>query len=124
VTDPTARESLRAELLRLETALANVDPSGFDVELASLIADDFFEFGASGRRWTASDVHETLATEPPRSVLIEDFSIEELADGVVLATYASEDPRRTYRSSLWVRRDGSWVMRFHQGTLRPPAGTP
>lgn len=118
--DSDADGALRDELLRLETALARRDPSsvtgGLD-GLLDLIPDDFFEHGASGRTWTASDVRRVLSTEPPRAVDIEDFVVATLADGVVLATYRARDPRPTIRTSIWVRRGGRWVLRFHQGTL-------
>lgn len=115
--------ALRDELLRLESALARRDPAGLPDghdgpdALLALIPDDFFEHGASGHTWSAADVRETLATEPPRAVEIEDFAITPLADDVVLATYRARDPRLTLRASIWVRREGGWVMRFHQGTL-------
>jgi len=56
------------ELLRLETALANRDAAGIDGGLAALIADDFVEIGASGRRWAADEVRSLVAgqTRPSR----------------------------------------------------------
>lgn len=120
----TAEPSLREQLLRLETALATRDDAHLglaDGSLGDLIAEDFSELGASGRTWTADEVRATLASEPPRAVTIEAFEVACLADGVVLATYRSEDPRPANRSSIWVRRGDRWVMRFHQGTLRPEA---
>ena len=115
-------KALEAELHRLESALARRDPELLDGDataLAELIADDFFEFGASGRTWTAAEVRETLKTEAPRDVPMEDFAVTRIAVGVALVTYRSRDPRHARRSSIWVRRGGRWVMRFHQGTLVP-----
>jgi len=112
--------ALEAELHRLESALARRDPTlleGNGASLAGLIADDFFEFGASGRTWTAAETRAALATEPPRDVPMEDFAVSRLGVGVALVTYRSRDPRHARRSSIWVRRGGRWVMRFHQGTL-------
>ena len=40
---------VQKELQRLELALASRDPTGIDGGLTSLIADDFLEFGKSGR---------------------------------------------------------------------------
>ena len=113
-------DALEAELHRLESALARRDPALLDGDartLYELIADDFLEFGASGRTWTAAEVREALATEPARDVPMEDFAVTRLAVGVALVTYRSRDPRHAKRSSIWVRRGGRWVMRFHQGTL-------
>jgi len=114
-------EALERELHRLESALARRDPEllGGSAALDELIADDFLEFGASGATWTAADVRQVLATEPPRDVPMEDFAVARLAVGVALVTYRSRDPRHAKRSSVWVRRKGRWQMVFHQGTLIP-----
>jgi hypothetical protein len=109
---------MRDELLRLELALASRDPTGIDGGLMSLIADDFVEFGKSGRVWTARSVREVLEGEPTRRVSIDDFEVAELADGVVLATYSMPGSPSVNRSSIWIRRDGRWSVRFHQGTPR------
>jgi hypothetical protein len=109
------------ELHRLEAALANRDGSDVPEGLAALIADDFVEFGASGRRWTAAEVRALVEAGPdalPRLAL-EDFAAAELAPGVVLVTYRLAGERPSQRSSIWVRRGDGWAMRFHQGTLIP-----
>lgn len=119
----TTDGALREELLRLESALARRDPADLSNgnvgmgALVELIPDDFFEHGAGGRVWSAREVRQVLTTEPPRAVDIEDFVVTPFAEGVVLATYHARDPRPTLRASIWVRREGRWVMRFHQGTL-------
>jgi len=48
---------------------------------------------------------------------MEDFAVARIAANVALVTYRSRDPRHAKRASVWVRRRGRWVMRFHQGTL-------
>jgi hypothetical protein len=109
---------VQKELQRLELALASRDPTGIDGGLTSLIADDFLEFGKSGRVWTAASVREILEGAPPKPDSIEDFDAAELAEGVVLVTYVAPGPPSVNRSSIWVRRSGRWLIRFHQGTLR------
>jgi len=108
VADP----DLVAELLRLERALAERDPSGIDGGLRSLVADDFIEIGRSGRTWTARSIRSVL-DGPSGPVPIDAFEVALLADGVALATYRTPGAER---SSIWVRRDGRWQIRFHQGT--------
>jgi glyoxylase I family protein len=112
-----ARE-VRDELLRLESALASRDPAGVGGGLMSLIAEDFVEFGRSGRVWTSRSIRELLEVPPGRPVSIEDFEVAELGDGVVLATYLVPGRPSVNRSSIWVHRDGRWLLRFHQGTPR------
>jgi hypothetical protein len=115
------------ELRRLEAALVNRDPTGIDGGLESLVPDDFLEFGASGRVWNAASIREVIL-EPPRALELLAFDVVELTEDVVLVTYQVTEPdRRTNRSSVWVRRDGRWQMRFHQGTpipdQRPPVSS-
>ncbi len=113
-------DGLRTHLLGLETALARRDPFATGGTLAELVADDFVEFGASGRTWDADDIRDLLSSaEPNDEVLVEDFEIARLAPDVVLVTYRLGAPRPANCSSIWVRRAGRWVIRFHQGTLRP-----
>jgi hypothetical protein len=114
----------------LEQALVNGDATGLAEELEgaldALIADDFFEFGASGREWDAPTTKGLLAAAPssPRATVeLDRFEAFELAPDVVLVTYRLGPPRPANRSSIWVRRRGRWQIRFHQGTLRPPGGS-
>ena len=81
---------------------------------------DFVEFGASGRRWDAAGVAASVAQAAPPGELIEavDMSGVRLADDVVLVTYETRRPGRvSLRSSVWVRVDAQWRLRFHQGTV-------
>ena len=110
-----------AELRRLEAALANRDATDVPGGLAALIADDFVEFGASGRRWSADEVRAIVqagSVALPR-LEPEAFAATPLARDVVLVTYRLAGERPSQRSSLWVRRAARWVIRFHQGTLIP-----
>ena len=109
------QQDLNAELFRLESALAARDPDGIEGGLASLIADDFLEFGRSGRVWTRDSILELLKQGPSGDpVPMDRFEAIEVADGVALVTYHGA---MANRCSVWVRRDGRWQIRFHQGTL-------
>jgi glyoxylase I family protein len=119
VTSGADTSEVRDLLLRYETALANRDGSGIDGALADLIADDFLEIGASGRRWTAPEIRRLLAGEPPQPMTLDDFAITWIGSDVVLATFRIGGTRPTERSSIWVRREGRWTVRFHQGTPSP-----
>lgn len=111
-------DDLRAELLRLELAIAarrvaDLPDGGYEASLH----EAFHETGASGRWWTREQTLELLSGAEPTELEIDRFLIEEVAPGVVLATYDIRGPRPTRRASLWVLDDGRWRMRFHQGTL-------
>ena len=117
-----AAASLARELLRLELAVARRDVSAAPEGLASLIAPDFVEFGSSGRVWDAASIVSSLARPNPDAIAIDEFAVHPLSETVVLATYQMTEtppvgePRSRLRSSIWIRRDDRWVMRFHQGT--------
>ena len=109
MSDPHLRELL----LRLEAALAARDPDGIEGGLRSLIADDFVEFGRSGRTWTRDSIRALLEGPREDPVAIDDFAVDRLADGVALVTYRTAAAKR---SSIWVRSGDRWRIRFHQGT--------
>jgi lincosamide nucleotidyltransferase A/C/D/E len=85
-----------------------------------LLAEDFVEFGSSGRVWRRDALLRALA-EDPGGFAAEPLSLEvaELRPGCVLLTYSVETGgRTTLRSSLWIEHaDARWRLRFHQGTL-------
>jgi ribonuclease HI len=121
--DADATEVLRRELNLLKPSV-RAEP---DAVLALLHAD-FTEIGVSGQVWDRSGVAEALAAEPSRTGQAPDNPralmariTDRLAPDVIQVTYTTREPERTCRrASVWVRdRDGSWLMRFHQGTAVP-----
>lgn len=112
---------LRDHLLALEVALATRDSGTIGGPLAALIADDFVELGASGATWDAATVRSHVDAEPRRDAVTPlDFTVDRLAEDAALVTYRLGPPRATNRSSIWVRRGGRWLIRFHQATPRSP----
>jgi hypothetical protein len=84
-----------------------------------LLADDFFEFGRSGKRWDKDGIlamQRTSGTHANAS----GFALTRLGATHALLTYISTAPgdpaSATLRSSVWALRDGGWQMVFHQGT--------
>jgi hypothetical protein len=100
--------------------------------VAPLLADDFIEFGASGRVFDKASILEDLKTEPSRPAsLLTDFAIRELSPTIILATYRAtrlnpdgEPISQSRRSSLWAHVNGQWQITFHQGTPVPSPQTP
>ncbi|HEY1896784.1 MAG TPA: DUF4440 domain-containing protein [Terracidiphilus sp.] len=91
--------------------------------VAELLADDFIEFGSSGRTWTRDETLDLLTGEIPAPIHMTDFECALLADYVALVTYrVSRTDARTgiqissLRSSIWTKKPGGWRLRFHQGT--------
>jgi hypothetical protein len=92
-------------------------------QVADLLADDFFEFGSSGRVWSRAATLDLLASEDYTPPSMEDFACHLIAPDVALVTYKSvridsvSGMRRVVlRSSLWIRKSERWRVRFHQGT--------
>jgi hypothetical protein len=114
------------ELLRRESALLQPEVRRSREALEDLLAEDFQEFGSSGRIYSRADVIEPASTEPQFHYEIGDFSAALLAPGVALAKYraarydaSGQLESRSLRSSVWVWCDNRWQMLFHQGTKVP-----
>lgn len=111
---------LASTLLALERQLLEAPTRHDAARVAALLSDAFVEFGSSGRVWTKPAILEALQAEPPTDRRLLDFQATPLGPDVALVTYrverAETPPVATLRSSLWVREDGQWRMRFHQGT--------
>ena len=111
-------------LVAAETALARRDPA-WPGGLEVLLDGAFAEVGASGRAWSRDDVVAMLAADPPNRIELRDLVVERLAEDVALVRFVTEEPaparRRARRVSVWVRRDGTWRIRYHQGTVSPDA---
>jgi len=108
---------LKEHLLRLEESLLQPGIRTNRAELDRLLADDFFEFGSSGRVWYKRDFSEEGLSI--RKMTLYNFEIHPLSEDVVLTTYQVKDEMRkqhTLRSSIWKFINGRWQMVFHQGT--------
>lgn len=89
--------------------------------LRELLTEDFFEIGSSGRLLYKEEDTNTMDLGDI-DVSLTDFNLEVIRDDVVLATYRTENRaigNVALRSSIWVRIDGTWKMKFHQGTPIP-----
>lgn len=114
-----------ATLQHLEERLLTPELRSSPNEVADLLADDFIEFGRSGRIYDKLQTVEALAGEARDLGLAErvasHFHTSQLAEGVVLLTYRSARREagkvaHSLRSSIWTWRDARWQMVFHQGT--------
>ncbi len=114
---------LRSELLGLEERLNLSYTTRSSTELSALLADDFREFGSSGRIFDKASILRELAAQPDFRIRVLEFEARPVATEAALATYRAEvhNPRSgkvsfSLRSTFWVRRDGVWMALFHQGT--------
>ncbi len=125
MTSSTTNQQLDEHILELEKQLA-APMRRMDAEtLDQLLADNFVEFGASGRRFTKQEIIALLAAEESFTQYdLLEFEVRRLSDETVLALYRI--PARTSadgtllpgsrRSSIWTLTEGRWQLSFHQGT--------
>lgn len=120
----TPQDAFAAELKGLEEELL-VPAVRKSTRLTELLADEFMEFGSSGRVYSKSDLVSVLQAESPVAQTTSDFKVTSLAPDVALLTYKirrhSQPEVHTLRSSVWRRAKGRWQMVFHQGTITPTA---
>jgi hypothetical protein len=91
-------------------------------QLEAIVAADFWEIGASGRRYSRDYVLQTLAARTSGTTAdrwqTSGFHCRRLAEGLYLLTYTLlQGERRTRRSTLWQRDASGWKILFHQGTV-------
>lgn len=88
----------------------------------AMTAPEFWEIGASGRRYdraTVLDILEARHRQPvEESLSLTNFACQKLADDLYLATYLLDQAGRiSQRSSIWRYSEERWQIVFHQGTL-------
>jgi hypothetical protein len=121
-----------ATIKRLEMRLQLPSVRSSRKQLSHLLADDFLEFGSSGRTYDKPKVIAALVADPaselPRYAALNKLRVTWLADDTVMLNYRSSMSQagariQANRSSIWKHIDGRWQMLFHQGTpLGAPAG--
>ncbi len=112
-----------AELRRREPIFHRPEFGTTRPELDAMLDADFWEVGASGRRYSrrfALDVLEARTGTPDEEVLeTTDFRCQELAPDIYLLTYTLRQggERMSRRTTIWRRDADGWKIVFHQGTI-------
>ena len=116
-------DMIAAHLRACEEALLDPAVRRDHAQVDALLANNFQEFGASGRAWTREEIFALLATDTCEPTAIEAFHCALIGEGVALVTYravrADVDTglhSASLRSSIWLRQAAMWRLRFHQGT--------
>ena len=91
-------------------------------DFEEMIAEDFWEVGASGRRYSREYVLDQLEERhsKPHDDAWEtrDFHCSEIALDNYLLTYTLlQGDRLTRRATLWRRVENRWKIVYHQGTI-------
>jgi len=103
-----------------ERELVCPDTRNDHARIAELLADDFEEYGSSGRVFRKSDV--ISAADFDTVYALSDFAFTDIAKGVTLVKYKSVvSGQPSLRSSIWVKASGAWQLLHHQATVFPDA---
>ena len=88
----------------------------------AMMDEDFFEVGASGKKYSREFVLEALELRDHTAaehLVVTDFACRQISDDTWLVTYQLEQAqgRLSRRSTLWRRSARGWKILYHQGTL-------
>jgi hypothetical protein len=121
-TDPALREILEA-LKSREPIFHRPEFGTTRADFESMMHADFWEVGASGRRYSREYVLTELERrhQHPHEDVWETsgFLCQRLAPNLYLFTYTliQNKIRKTRRSTLWQQTEVGWKIVFHQGTI-------
>jgi hypothetical protein len=121
-TDPSVLGVLN-ELIRREPIFHRLELGTTRVDFENMTVADFWETGASGRRYSRDSVLEALEKRyagPYKDVWeTTGFHCRKLAEDVYLLTYTlvQGNERKTRRSTIWQHTPEGWKIVYHQGTI-------
>jgi hypothetical protein len=121
-TDP-ALLSVLEELVRREPIFHRPEFGTARDDFERMTMPDFWEVGASGRRYSREHVLDELERCHQQPVIedlyAEDFRCQKLAENLYLLTYTlyQDKVRKTLRSTIWRQTQEGWKIVFHQGTV-------
>ncbi len=127
---PLSDSQVLSELMALEPIFHRLPDGATTIDFENLIAPDFWEVGASGRRYTRADALRVLAIRYANPQPKEDrwqatdFRCRQLAPNLYLLTYTllQDSTRLTRRTTIWQRAPHGWQIVFHQGTIVGESG--
>jgi hypothetical protein len=118
------------ELLDILTELSSREPIFHRPEFGTsradferMTTDNFWETGASGRRYSREFVLDTLESRhrTPHEDIWEttDFHCTRLGADIYLLTYTllQDGVRLTRRATIWQNTSEGWKILYHQGTI-------
>ncbi|HKU91619.1 MAG TPA: hypothetical protein VJP84_17645 [Steroidobacteraceae bacterium] len=113
---------VRDELMQLEPLFHRPELGSARSDFERMTAPEFWEVGASGRRYGREFVldilMERVESSPDDPWEIEGFHCARIAVDHYLATYTLlQGARVTRRATIWRRSQAGWQAVYHQGTL-------
>ncbi len=123
VTDPALAEIL-AQLIRREPIFHRPEFGTTRADFENMTAKDYWEVGASGRRYSRNyvlDMLEKRFQQDQSGDIWEtsDFYCKQLGADTYLLTYTllQAGKRKTRRSTIWQITTEDWKIVYHQGTI-------
>ncbi len=117
-------EAVLAELQRLEPIFHTKAFGLTGAERDQRVAAEYWEVGASGRRYSREFIMTHLAETPPVEAeeagwQCWDFGLRQLGPGAMyLLTYSLDQAGRiTRRATVWQKTGEGWRILYHQGTV-------
>jgi hypothetical protein len=112
------------ELRQREPIFHNAEFGTTTAEFERVMVPDYWEVGASGRRYSRDFILRELTRSVPfvdaaaAGWQATEFGLRELGPDTYLLTYTLDQAgRRTRRSTIWRRSGDGWQILFHQGTI-------
>ncbi len=121
ITDPSLMDVLE-ELRNREPIFHRPELGTTRADFENMVMPDFWEVGASGRRYSRDHVLAELERRYSGEYADEwealDFHCRKLSEQVYLLTYTLfQGERKTRRSTIWQKTATGWKIVFHQGTI-------
>lgn len=111
------------ELRRREPIFHNREFGTTVSEFEAVMSPDYWEVGASGRRYTREFILQMFTAQPAIDEAsagweTRDFGLRRLGPGTFLLTYTLQQGERlTRRATIWESAGGQWQILYHQGTI-------
>lgn len=121
-TDPDLLPVLE-ELKRREPIFHTREFGSSRTEVEKATALDYWEVGASGRRYSRELILGELDRHPPVDAAAagwqtHDNAVRRLGEDTYLMTYTLHQAERiTRRATIWRRTHEGWMILYHQGTI-------
>jgi hypothetical protein len=116
-------QGVLTKLSRLEPIFHHPEFGATRADFEKMTTEDFWEVGASGRRYSRSFVLDELEKRfsVPQADVWEtsDFQCRKLSEDTYLLTYTllQDKQRLTRRSTIWRKTAEGWKIVYHQGTI-------
>jgi hypothetical protein len=116
-------EEVLAELCKKEPIFHTAAFGMTAAERERIVAPEYWEVGASGRRYSREFILRGLAERVPVDAaeagwVCSEFGLRQMGAGTYLLTYTLDQAGRiTRRVTVWQRTAQGWRILFHQGTV-------